>query len=265
MPQTVSPGANSGLNAVDPSPRILLSGRSDAAEFAVVRAELAHQLPGCTPVRLVFPVAEQSAEIDSADLIVVCQSFPDEFPRDAAQELLARSVSARLIVCWGEWCLSAGRTRSIWPPAVRVPINRFAERLAREIRVWQGTAEPVPTTATADEQIEIESRDSRIVHRTVLVESSDQAYQQTLEATLAGLGCQICKTNDDEPVDAVFIDVDPPNRRQQAGLRSIRERSPEAQIIALSCFPDSAPSGVNVVVRKDSGIAQLAQALRSLP
>ena len=66
------------------------------------------------------------------------------------------------VCCYGAWCDSDGRTRSIWPISVRVPVSEAERRLNR---VWQvlteQRGEPLPLTASRDEAFEFDHCDGR--------------------------------------------------------------------------------------------------------
>src|SRR5689334_14139382 len=66
------------------------------------------------------------------DLIVVLQSWSDQFSEKDVYDLLSQCPLARIVCCFGPWCDSDGRTYSIWPLAVRVPVVAAAGRLLRE-------------------------------------------------------------------------------------------------------------------------------------
>lgn len=87
----------------------------------------------------------------SASLIVVCQSWSDEYTIGQVTGLLSSAPLARLLCVYGRWCDSDGRTRPVWPLAVRVPISDFERRLQREIRVLEGARTPLPWTASRTE------------------------------------------------------------------------------------------------------------------
>jgi hypothetical protein len=85
------------------------------------------------------------------ELVIVCQHGPDEFPESDVHRLIGLFPLARLISCYGPWCASDGRTRDIWPLAVRVPVAAAAERVRRELDVLAGRRPPLPLTASRDE------------------------------------------------------------------------------------------------------------------
>lgn len=86
-----------------------------------------------------------------ADLYVVCQSWPDEYPESEVAGLLSLCAAARVVCVCGRWCDSEGRTRDRWPLAVRVPAGELAPRLAFELRVLSGAQPPLALTASRGE------------------------------------------------------------------------------------------------------------------
>lgn len=86
-----------------------------------------------------------------ADLVIVCQQGPDEHSADDVRRLFRRHPLARLVCCFGPWCESDGRTRSIWPLAVRVPARSTSARIHHELEVISGRRAPLPLTASRDE------------------------------------------------------------------------------------------------------------------
>ena len=84
-------------------------------------------------------------------LVLICQHWPEEYTTAQVQALLSRYPLARMICCYGPWCASDGRTRNIWPAAVRVPLAHAGDRLRRELMVIAGKCPPLPLTAGLDE------------------------------------------------------------------------------------------------------------------
>lgn len=68
------------------------------------------------------------------DLVVVLESHPDEHSIDDFNSLFAAAPLCRIVCCAGAWSEAAGRTRKIWPLALRVPAVCAIERLEQE---WQ--------------------------------------------------------------------------------------------------------------------------------
>jgi hypothetical protein len=66
------------------------------------------------------------------ELIVIEQTTSDEFEPAEADEFLAAVQACQVVVVYGSWCEGDGRTRNIWPPALRCP-QVWAERWIRQI------------------------------------------------------------------------------------------------------------------------------------
>ncbi|WP_437191028.1 hypothetical protein [Planctomicrobium sp. SH527] len=125
---------------------LLLIGDSTGME-AVVAAVSVHAGSICTVVDL--PSAQTLAP--QADLVIVFQHSPDEYPLSDILSLLNAIPLTRLIVCQGPWCSSYGRTRQYWPAAVCVDESRWLTRVEKELKVLSGECLPLPWTAGLDE------------------------------------------------------------------------------------------------------------------
>jgi hypothetical protein len=130
-------------------PAILLVGDVQRSEMSPIRDWIDSRNSRAT----VRQVERFSIELrDPPDLVVVCQSWPDEFSVAEVSAVLGRWPLALWVVCYGTWCNSDGRTRTIWPIGVRVPVTEAASRLNH---VWQilteQRGEPLPITASRDE------------------------------------------------------------------------------------------------------------------
>ena len=136
------------------------------------------------------------------DLVVVSQTWSDEFSRDEVQRLIAECAFTRMIVAYGPWCDSDGRNRSIWPLAVRMPINLLESRLKREVDVLSGRREPLPLTASRDEIFEFDrGHDELNARRTgdqkrsaeVVLSIGDRALRDSVAAQLADEGIGVSR------------------------------------------------------------------------
>jgi len=112
---------------------VLLLGDRHAPEFAAVvsrlRGSVRHRrlLEFSSPTQLF----RQFPEPPAVELAVVCQSWPDQFPRREILQLLEWLPMTRLICCQGAWCEADGRTRDLWPLATRLPLDETLLELER--------------------------------------------------------------------------------------------------------------------------------------
>jgi hypothetical protein len=178
------------------------------------------------------------------DLIIVCQAWSEQFSEAEVHELIALCPLARIVCCFGPWCDSDGRTRSIWPLAVRAPIAAAAGRLARELALLQnapaGRRSPPPLTASRAEVFEFDfmlpaARDERSL--AVVVISPDRPWREMTESALRRDGFQIHDRQSAERPDAVVFDADPWDATRAAALRAIRAVDGEAHIVVAVGFP----------------------------
>lgn len=136
-------------------PSVVLIGQSERAEFSPVSASL--QVNGVQVWR--WDSTATGPDVPPAsDLWIVCQSWPDEFSLGNIGRILNGAATARLVCVYGEWCASDGRTRDLWPLAIRVPVHEFAARLRFELDVIAGRAAPLPLTAARDECFAVRCR-----------------------------------------------------------------------------------------------------------
>jgi len=87
----------------------------------------------------------------SPELILICQQWPDEYTQQQAIAWFDAFPVARWVVGFSEWCNSDGRTRDVWPAAIRVPTNDVSKRIELENKVIRGECPPLPMTAGYDE------------------------------------------------------------------------------------------------------------------
>jgi hypothetical protein len=177
------------------------------------------------------------------DLIVACEAWPDQFSESDVIEVLGRCPLARIVCCYGPWCDSAGRTRSVWPLAVRTPVAAARMRLNRELTILQdrqSAARVLPLTASRGEIFESDFGSSPVPipsRTTARVISADWRWREMLQAALARQDCRVVHEGGSPDVDAVFYDVDPWGADREAALRSIRASHPQTKVIACVGFP----------------------------
>ncbi|HLQ45335.1 MAG TPA: hypothetical protein VK137_11440 [Planctomycetaceae bacterium] len=209
----------------------------------------------------------------SPDMVIVCQSWPDEFSASDVSTSLGRWPLALWVCCFGSWCESDGRTRAIWPIGVRVPARAAVSRLTQ---LWEIVAHrrnaPLPITASRDEAFEFDSSlrnaatqtQNTLRGRTVLIRSPDSALRQWLSDLAAALGASASiGVNDELPTGAiVFWDVDPDWQNASQEIARLLQRRSDVRVVALAglAHPEFVTSlramGVDVVT-KVSATAQL--------
>jgi hypothetical protein len=134
---------------------VLVVGDLFSPEMAGVERRVEELARDAADVRIAANVADaltkSAADAWHADLVIVCQHWPDEYTAAEVRALLRAFPLARLVCCYGSWCGSDGRTRDVWPLAVRVPAEWAARRIDLELEVLAGTRWPLPLTASRDE------------------------------------------------------------------------------------------------------------------
>jgi hypothetical protein len=136
-------------------PAILVIGEFFSPVMKPVRVCVEGLVEAGSDLRLSPGVPQRAARADGSewfpDLVVVCQHWPDEFTEQDVRRLLTLCPLARVACAYGPWCQSDGRSRDIWPLAVRVPAAAAPDRIRRELDVIAGRLRPLPLTASRDE------------------------------------------------------------------------------------------------------------------
>ncbi|RLS44892.1 MAG: hypothetical protein DWH84_03940 [Planctomycetota bacterium] len=206
------------------------------------------------------------------DLIVIVQSQPDEFSSTEIARLFAFAPLARVVVAYGAWCESDGRTRHTWPLAARVSLSSAPARIEREWRLLNGMpgSEPLPLSSSREEVFAVDhpvceqtTFEQAASPMTVLVISPDPAYRRYLNELIAAAGHTVDSGHESvdyvatiqepltpspsprkagargEVVDrlpttiAILFDADPWDDSRPDQVRSLRQQHPMSNIIAL--------------------------------
>ena len=142
-----------GVNDSEPELCITVVGEQRREFFPVMKTvadlELPHRL-------FWYQTVEEALEdgregVDDSDLVIVFQSYSDQFSTDTVNSLVGRTIFGRLLCCYGPWCESDGRNRDLWPDAVRIPIRLASGVIQREVDGILRGSEPLPPTAARDE------------------------------------------------------------------------------------------------------------------
>jgi hypothetical protein len=227
-------------------PSVLLLGDLEAADFRSI-LEIIRSWNPAADTRAAANISEFRRFVDREpwfpDLIVVLQSWPDQFSEAEVHELMGLCPLARIVCCFGPWCDSDGRTRSIWPLAVRIPAVAATHRLGRELALLENNdafRRPLPLTASRAEIFECDFGDWESVEpaaRTVAVISPDRRWKEMVETGVRMSGLQNHGPRSGECPEIVVFDADPWDAEQAISLRAIRAADREARIIAAIGFP----------------------------
>ncbi len=120
-----------------------------------------------------------------ADLVIVLQSFSDEFAQDEVNDLIGLMLHHRILCCYGPWCVSDDRTHAIWPAANRVAADSAETVIAMELAEFTSGVTPLSPMSAGEEVFD---HRTRLLHRnefsaglneTVLVVSDDITLRNT--------------------------------------------------------------------------------------
>src|SRR6516165_590450 len=231
-------------------PNVVLLRDEAIDDFAGVVEFLRGQVPA-ERFRAAGTIAELSLLVSSEgwhpDLVVVLQSWPDQYSVEDVHRLLSHCPLARLVCCFGPWCDSDGRTRSIWPLAARIPLASARRRLARELALLQNVSSspaPLPLTASRSEIFEFDfqsppdnSRPETPSATVVKVIAPDRAFRQMLESAARSWSCDQRELLADGPREIILFDADPRDPERKASVREVRGSHPHSKLVACVGFP----------------------------
>jgi len=124
-------------------------GPATADEHKKVLKELLHH-PLLEIVEQIPDLPESPATLQ-AHLIVVLQSYSDQFGRKSVNRFIEQTLGTRIYCCYGPWCASDGRAFDTWPPGMRIPAREFPDFLAVELNRMKRNEPPLPPTAAGEE------------------------------------------------------------------------------------------------------------------
>ncbi len=222
-------------------------GHAERGEFRSLRDWLSHSAP-----EVAFHFAPTMAEVSTVlattappDLVIIGESWPDEFTSADISQLLTVTPLARIVCVTGAWSEAVGRTRSHWPPAWRVPLWDAIPRLERELTALaacrSGTpgsaADFPPWTASRQETWQWQQDDATASQtdsaarlRIDLREIADPAYAAWLTAALESAGHVVTR----DAADIVLLDVEPWSPMMAERAQQAIARHPHAVPIAIT-------------------------------
>jgi hypothetical protein len=143
------------------------------------------------------------AHHESPQLVLVYQSYPDEYPRADVEQLIGRLPLSRFVVVFGPWCESIGRTEQVWPIGWCVPLLHSPVRLQRELASLADNQPPMPATTSRDEAFAasvksafgngLGTKDQLDNGRrlTARVTGTDREFVECIRETITTLGLQL--------------------------------------------------------------------------
>jgi hypothetical protein len=284
----------------DSSPLVfpaLLLGDFTHPEFqevvSVLRGAVLHQrlqeAETLRAARDLYPPGRQPPE-----LVVICQTWSDQFSADEIQGLIAWLPFARILCCFGPWCDSDGRTRDLWPLAVRIPAAEAVSAVAATLRELQvpvglGTGSPgsslAPLTGGSGKLPLTASRAEIYAARyalpvtgslqslAVAVNSPDRAWREMIEKLVRSRqgevlpGSLATVPSVPRPPHWLVWDADPAGPARHQELDQWRQACPRLRVLACVGFPrqDQAlalrQQGVDAVWPKLAPLADLVELL----
>lgn len=277
-------------------PTLLLGSVSDP-EFegvvALLRGVVLHQrlqeAETWHAARNLYPPGRQPPE-----LVVICQSWSDQFPAEEIHGLIAWLPFARIICCYGPWCDSDGRTRELWPLAVRISAAEAVSVVGtalRELPSAGGLAAAVPGSGrrapggdverlplTASRAEIYAARYGRpgavsLQSQTLVVNSPDRPWREMIEKLILSHQGLVLKAEPDSipPLSRqphwLIWDADPAGPARRQPLDQWRQACPGLRVLACVGFPrhDLTQSlrqqGIDVVWPKLAPLTDLVECL----
>ena len=234
-----------GISMNNPPLSALVLGDSRPNEFRPV-LELVHRHVAAGFLRTAADSATFRQTTGSGwfpDFLIALQAWPDQFSAHEVEELISLCPLARILCCFGPWCDSDGRTRSIWPLGVRVQAAAFPSRFEHEVALLANSRDvrpPLPLTASRTEIFEFDfARPAarRPSAQVVSVISPDRRFREMLASAVKAAGFHVCGPHDTEQPAAIVFDADPWDDDRAKALATIRAAHPRSQLIACVGFP----------------------------
>ena len=245
---------------------IAIIGRSHASEFRM----LVRQIQNSADLNIVgqFEAIQDSLDAGlgeqlAADVVVVLQAFSDEYSSADASQLIGRMLFARVLCCYGPWCLSDGRTHEVWPVAARVSVASAWTILDQEVHNIRAGRLALLPMAAAEEVFfhrgTMESDQYPNAYDAILIVSDDRVLRETIAEILRHAANQVFieGTSDNEVQRglkklnaansasskvSVLLDIDGMETHETRLLAAIRSQVPACRLVRLTSFPQAVPA-----------------------
>jgi len=182
----------------------------------------------------------------AADLIVLAQAYPGQFPQPAVDRLRRLAPLARVVGLLGSWCEGEMRTGKPWPAAIRIYWHQWPPRCDHELnRLLQGLcpAWGLPVTATDEERLLAEPPEMTATRRGLVAVAAHRfEMDDWLSAALRSRGYATVWLQPHRPVrvagvTAAVFDGDDCRGRDLAALERLVRVLGRVPVIALLDFP----------------------------
>lgn len=269
--------------------RIVVIGMKGRREYAGFLNQLIQLTGNVAEFPDIKSAISESDLLNRADVVVVLQSWSDQFCANDVNQLIGLTLFRRLLCCYSAKCESDGRNREIWPDAARIPLRLAASVLERELSDALRGEPALPPTAARDEIFSHRMGTDhdwvlpqKIQSLNAIVVSPDEALRRTIQDALksASISCssQTLLTHSDSanggtvgPDPRVIIhDLDPWSTIVENSIGEARRRWPAANIFGLATMPDGgltveiADQQLSAVVPKLDLVNGLFRTLRQL-
>lgn len=225
-------------------PDVLLTGDYQTGEFQDAIGWLNERANvACDPE---LAAAARHLATAAADplLLVIAQSYPDQFSALQVEQLHRCSPLSRIVALLGSWCEGEFRSGRPWPGVMRLYWHQFAARLARPFdRGSWDSGVLLPRTSTVAEQssdfdpVEKNQNEGLIAVRTTRYSGFDALAESLRQVGYGTVWLRHRRWRDVRGAIAVVWDGGHCDWSQQADLEEVSALSRIAPVIALLDFP----------------------------
>ena len=210
---------------------------------------------------------------DFADLVIVCQSWRDEYAAEDVKTALASLPVARWICVVGPWCESESRHGSRWPLALRVPLSSWPTRFANEIAVVQGRLPALAITAAREEAFAFDRQSPFPKYAdsepkpTMAIRSPDREWKSWMRDLCESGGWEEIAAEPETSPEVLILDLDPLTEATPAKIQSLKAQRPQSKIVGCLglVYPEDRRElqavGVDVLLSKLTPAAELLDAM----
>lgn len=199
-----------------------------------IQRELAHwEVREFSRLRELIEAVETQGEF--ADLVIVCQSWRDEYAAQEVKAGLASLPVSRWMCVVGPWCESEGRHGSRWPLAIRVPLHSWRTRLTQEIDVVHGWLPALAITAAREEAFAFDRQSLLPKHAgptiSTIILSPDREWKAWIRDLCQSGGLQPIEPEPGISPEILILDLDPLTSTTPATVQTWKAEYPHSLIV----------------------------------